>query len=80
MSGFLHGIMNKNSSRASGAREAEDSRNGRGDASSPIHGFKSLPPLNISSQPQPPTTPATVRQMAPTGLLSPLKIFGQAKR
>jgi len=74
MSGILHGMMNKNSSRVSSSREAEDSRDGRGDCGSPA--FKSLPPLNV----QPPTTPATVRQMAPTGLLSPLKIFGQAKR
>ena len=74
MSGFLQGMMNKHSSRASISREAEDGRDGRGDSTTPA--FKSLPPLNV----QPPTTPATVRQMAPTGLLSPLKIFGQAKR
>ena len=72
--------MNKNSSSCTtSARESEHARDGRGDGStSPA--FRSLPPLNFTSQPQPPGTPATVRQMAPAGLLSPLKIFGQAKR
>ena len=72
--------MNKNSSsRTTSARESDHARDGRGDGStSPA--FRSLPPLNFASQPPPPGTPATVRQMAPAGLLSPLKIFGQAKR